>query len=229
MKAVILAAGMGTRLAPYDDHPKTLTLLANGETILKRLLSSLEAIVGKENIIIVVGYKKEMIQEYTTGVSLLFNPDFAVQNTSKSLLLALQQLDDDLLWVNGDVVFKHSLLNEFLEKRKTAMVVNQLPVGEEEVKYRTNGMGQILEISKQVKQGEGEALGLNFFERKNIPLLKKGLELCRNEDFFEKAIQYAIDEGVEVLAYPVGRDMIAEVDFLDDLQKVNRIINNDEN
>ena len=53
MKAIILAAGIGSRLG--KPHPKPLTELTTGETILERQIRHLSKVVGGDNIIIVVG------------------------------------------------------------------------------------------------------------------------------------------------------------------------------
>ena len=61
MKAVILAAGIGSRLG--KPHPKPLTELSTGETIMQRQVEALSEFVGEDNIIIVVGFKKDLIME----------------------------------------------------------------------------------------------------------------------------------------------------------------------
>jgi choline kinase len=52
MKAVILAAGIGSRLG--KPHPKPLTVLSTGETIMQRQIAALTKYIGADNIIIVV-------------------------------------------------------------------------------------------------------------------------------------------------------------------------------
>ena len=61
MKVVILAAGIGSRLGISD--PKPLTKLKNGESILQRQIAYLSEYLGMNNIIVIVGYKKELIME----------------------------------------------------------------------------------------------------------------------------------------------------------------------
>ena len=57
MKVIILAAGKGTRLGM--PHPKCLTKLKTGETILERQIRAISKHINKKNIIIVVGFQKE--------------------------------------------------------------------------------------------------------------------------------------------------------------------------
>ena len=89
MQIIILAAGMGTRL--NKDIPKSLTTLNNGESILERQINSLLEYVDKENITIVVGYKKNMIKEKYPGYYFVSNNKYKTTNTAKSLLCVLNE------------------------------------------------------------------------------------------------------------------------------------------
>ena len=62
MKAIILAAGIGSRLGNSD--PKPLTKLKNGESILYRQVEYLSEYIGINNIITIVGYKKDLIRNH---------------------------------------------------------------------------------------------------------------------------------------------------------------------
>src|SRR5205807_758171 len=94
----------------------------------------------------------------------------------------------------------------------------------EEVKYRTNAQGQILEVSKIVQHPQGEALGINFFTRKDIPLLRQQLDRCHPSDYFEKAIEEGIKQGLSVWAIPIALSDCVEIDFPADLMKANQLL-----
>lgn len=223
MKVVILAAGKGTRLGAQPG-PKPLTLLANGKSILQMQLETLQRFIPVDDIRIVVGYQKEMIMDLFPELLFVVNPDYAKENTSKSLYKAIKKIDDDLLWLNGDVVFHPSALEKLLEINSSAMLVNRSKVGEEEVKYRTDSHGIILEVSKEVRQPEGEALGINLFKRKDLNLLKKHLETCKPQDYFEKAVEGCLNEGIKILAVPISQDLCVEIDFNQDIVRANSLI-----
>lgn len=223
MKGVILAAGKGSRLGD-NDLPKPLTVLENGQSILGMQIAYLRPFLSIDSIFVVIGYHKEMILDQFPELTFVYNPHFAEQNTSKSLLRALNKIQDDVLWINGDVVFHSSLLPQLFAQKQSCMVVNQAGVDEEEVKYKTDGKGLILEVSKQVENAEGEALGINFFKKKDLPLLLEGLEHCAPTDYFEKGIEYAIQKGAKVRAYPVAENLCTEIDFPEDLVRANQLI-----
>src|SRR3954452_12876391 len=85
LQVVILAAGMGTRLG--RDHPKPLTPLQDGRTILQRQLDGLLSVLGQDvPITAVFGFRSEMIMQAAPDLTFAYNPDFASTNTSKSLL-----------------------------------------------------------------------------------------------------------------------------------------------
>lgn len=224
MKVVILAAGKGTRLG-QEDLPKPLTQLEAGMSILEWQLQALQRFIPLDKVIVVVGYHWEEILQRFPHLTYVYNPDFAIENTSKSLLRALETFDDDVLWMNGDVVFHPSILQHFFDQPRTSMLVNVGEVGEEEVKYRQNKKGLILEVSKKVSEPLGEALGINYCTKKDLKHLKANLKKCEPDDYFERAIELCIEEGgIQVWSVPIDRELCTEIDFHEDLQHANELI-----
>lgn len=88
-RAVILAAGMGTRIAPLSfEMPKAL-LKVRGEVLIERLIGQLRE-VGVERIAVVVGYMKETLfyLEDAFGVEVLVAPHYLDRNNASSLFVA---------------------------------------------------------------------------------------------------------------------------------------------
>lgn len=224
MKIVILAAGKGSRLGD-PAIPKPLTLLYNGQSILEYQLKQLGKSHSLDNVIIVAGYHKEMIMDRFPSFLYIYNPDYASENTSKSLLRALRKIDDDdLLWLNGDVIFHPSIIDKVFRFNRSCMVVNEGPVGEEEVKYRSNKEGRILEVSKTVQDAEGEALGINYLKASDLDLFRRELILSKDQDYFERAIEASIQKGMDVWKMPVDAALCTEIDFPEDLERANQML-----
>ncbi len=223
MKVVILAAGKGSRLGNVEV-PKPLTLLDSKKSLLELQLFNLSSYISLDDIFIVVGFHKEMIMEKFPDSLFVFNPSFAKENTSKSLLRALKKINDDVLWINGDVVFHPSIVLDIIGFNQTCMVVNVGSVGEEEVKYRCDFQGIILEVSKNVSKPQGEALGINFIKAKDLPLLIQGLQQCDPTDYFERGVELAIEQGLIVWSLPIRTELCTEVDFPEDLTRANSLI-----
>lgn len=222
MKVVILAAGKGSRLG--QKGPKPLTLLINGKSILENQLDLLKQYVSVDDILVVVGYQKEKIIDEFPELLYVYNSNFTSTNTSKSLLAALKKCSEDVLWLNGDVVFFPSVIEAVLKSPRTSMVVNVGAVGEEEVKYHQDANGRILEVSKHVKNPQGEALGINYFSASDLPRLRQSLEKCSDGDYFERGIEYCIEDGMSVWSVPVEHDLCTEVDFPEDLIRANTML-----
>lgn len=222
---VILAAGIGSRLR--ENLPKAMVYIDEDRTILDQQLENLKKIVELEDIIIVVGFKKELIMEKHPDLLYVYNEDYRETNTSKSLLLALKKIknDDDILWLNGDIVFEAEILCSIQEKaRENLICVNNSRVSDEEVKYTLDEEGYIREISKTVENPLGEAVGINFIKKENLKEFSSCLESCENMDYFEKGIEFAIERGIKFLPVDVEDNFCTEVDFQNDLQEVKKYI-----
>lgn len=224
---MILAAGVGSRLG--NPYPKSLTVLEDGRSILQRQLDNLSEQFDPSLVSIVVGFKKEMIMETFPNVTYVYNQDFGETNTSKSLLKALRLTGTvGTLWMNADVVFDSALLHQllpYIARDQSFVAVNTAAVGEEEVKYRLDTTGYISELSKQVVNGEGEAVGINYVSSQDKPYLIARLEDCDPMDYFERGIEIAIEkDGRRFAAVDVSESLCIEVDFLDDLDRANRAV-----
>ena len=215
---------MGTRLGrPY---PKPLTALRDGRSILQQQFDNLAVGFPGCSVNVVVGFKKELVMEALPDAVFLYNPDFDQTNTSKSLLRALRHAGPSgALWLNGDVVFEPDLLaavRPLIDAGRSAVCVNTESVGEEEVKYTVDAEGCIAELSKQVRGGLGEAVGINYVAGRDLPVLVRQLEACDPQDYFERGIERAIaEDGLRVRPVDISRWACLEIDFQADLDRAN--------
>ena len=221
MKAIILAAGIGSRLG--NSNPKPLTKLKNGESILERQVLYLSEYLGVNNIIAIVGYKKDLIMELFPNLLYVYNNFYDTTNTSKSLLAGLQKIEnEDVLWLNGDVVFEKELLPQIIKCSKSCMAVNTDSVGEEEIKYNVFEDENIKEVSKTTSPALGEAVGINKIMASDLPLFKANLEKCDDQDYFEKALELSIQNGMKIMPVDINKYLCIEIDSGDDLKQVNK-------
>lgn len=227
---VILAAGMGTRLG--KPHPKCLTVLDNGETIMARQIRNIRAAFGKKAVInIVVGFQLEKIIDSFHGEKFIYNEEYDVTNTSKSLMRALRTVDtrNGVVWMNGDVVFDEDLLFYFKEQissNSSLITVNSETVADEEVKYTLDSEGNISALSKQVNTLEafGESVGINFVNPETVKSLEYWLKKVDDQDYFEKGIEQSISKDKTVWKpFDITRLGLSavEVDFSADLARAN--------
>jgi choline kinase len=227
VQAVILAAGMGTRLGRAT--PKPLTPLRDGRTIQRRQLDALREAFGSDvDITVVVGFASDLLMQASPDVRFAYNPHYASTNTSKSLWRGLSTCrDGGVLWLNGDVVFDPAVLDHVLASVRadeSFVCVDTSTVADEEVKYTLDEDGYIRELSKTVIGGLGEAVGINYVSAEDKPLLIEHLAACGDQDYFERAIETAIAlDGLRVRPLDISAFSAVEVDFESDLERANAL------
>ena len=220
MRYVILAAGIGSRLG--NPFPKCLTPIEGDQTILDHQLANLRRRKGET--VVVVGFKKDLVMERHPELAFVYNNRYDQTNTAKSLLCALEHVHgEDVLWLNGDVVFDGRIIATLVRHRGSCMAVNTSKVGEEEIKYRTLKSGRIVEVSKQVKKAEGEAVGINLIKARDLELFKRCLRAAGDRDYFERAMELAIGRGLKLYPVDISRFRCLEVDFVDDLRRAQAL------
>lgn len=226
MKIIILAAGIGSRLG--NPFPKPLTPLKNGKSIMQMQTENIASKYNIDDINVVVGFKKDLIMERFPELTYVYNPFFDRTNTSKSLLQALKKhRDTSVLWFNGDVVFDERILdvlNPHIKANTSFVAVNTSKVAEEEVKYTLKD-GYINELSKTVKNGLGEAVGINFISSNDILKFIERLEECDVNDYFERGLELAIEkDNLNVKAVDISMYNCMEIDFAEDLDNANKML-----
>ena len=228
IQAVILAAGMGTRLG--RPFPKPLTPLSDGRTIMEQQIDNLQQVFGAGvRITTVVGFKLDLILEAFPDVIYIYNEAYDQTNTNRSLLKALRlSTEGGVLWMNGDVVFDPQVLEKvsgLMEADTSFVCVDTAAVGDEEVKYTVDDDGYVDELSKQVVNARGEAVGINFVSASDKPTLIERLSECSDADYFERGIELAIShDSMRVLPVDIGEFFAVEVDFEEDLTRANEYL-----
>ena len=228
INTVILAAGMGSRLG--RSLPKPLTELSDGRTIMGQQHDNIRAAFGDAaRITTVVGYRAETIVEAFPSATYVYNDRYDQTNTSKSLLRALKATGKGgVLWMNGDVVFDPRVLGraiELIERDQSFVTVNTAKVSDEEVKYTVDAEGYIKELSKTVKGGIGEAVGINYISARDKKAFIAQLSRVDDQDYFERGLELAIAENGLLLEPMDISDLYAvEVDFAEDLERANLFV-----
>ncbi|GAA3761895.1 UTP--glucose-1-phosphate uridylyltransferase [Microbacterium kribbense] len=225
LQTVILAAGMGSRLG--RSLPKSLTRLSDGRSIMGQQHDNIRAAFGKgARITTVVGYRAETIVEAFPQADYVYNDRYDQTNTSKSLLRALSATGKGgVLWMNGDVVFDPRILGRaiaLIERDQSFVTVNTDKVSDEEVKYTVSQDGFVKELSKTVRGGIGEAVGINYVSSGDKRALIRQLHRVDDQDYFERGLELAIaEDGMRLLPLDISDLYAVEVDFAEDLERAN--------
>jgi len=125
-QAVILAAGIGSRLGKLTaESPKCMVQI--GEmTIIERALAVLKS-VGVSRVVVVTGFKRQILEDYlatlSNGLELIFvhNPDYATTNNIYSLWLAQPHIASDFLLIESDVLFTRQMIVDLLDPCATSV------------------------------------------------------------------------------------------------------------
>ena len=181
MRAIILAAGQGTRLRPLTDHlPKCLVELC-GTSLLERQADVLRR-GGIEEIIIVAGYRAEAI--IARGFTVVRNVRYATTNMVASLFAAEASLrgDDDVLVTYGDIVYEPRVLAAVLAcDAPMALAVDRRwhrtwslrfddPLADAET-LKIDSRGNIAEVGRKPRsldEIEAQYMGLMRFRREAV-------------------------------------------------------------
>lgn len=226
VKAIILAAGLSARLRPLtNDRPKCLLSMGT-KTILDWQLEALKA-CGVTQIVVVVGYRKEMIQQHvaenhpTLQVDYIVNEQYETTNTLFSLAKALRSYEGGFYYLNADVVFDYRILERLQDGVEGGyLAVDGKQCRDEEVKVIVQG-NQVLEIGKHLNPDTcfGEFIGVAKFVGSFARRFRQTVfdeAVSGNEmRFFEHALDVMQDKSgltaVDITGLPC-----VEVDFPED-------------
>ena len=226
MRAVILAAGQGTRIrAVHGESPKCL-INVDGETILDHQIDGLLR-AGIDKIAIVVGYEKRQIIRHvharigrrpTPKIDFIENPAFAITNNIYSLWLAKDWIGGDgFVCLNADVILDAQILMSAMKRNAlVSMIVD--PAWRDETMKVIISDGHVVRMSKKISKDEfsGTYIGITLFDRAiNACFFSKMQELVeasRVNEFFNVAVQELVDEGLRVGFTTTAGAAWAEID-----------------
>ena len=172
MKALILAAGLGTRLAPITDAiPKSLVSV-NGKPILFKQIENLQK-NGIQDITIISGYKADIlakaIHDKWPKISIIESVNYASTNNMYSAYLGLQSMFfngklEPFLMMNADVFYDESVISSLISfSYVNAIVVDIGRYIEESMKVIEKN-GRITAISKQIKPEEALGCSIDVYK-----------------------------------------------------------------
>jgi choline kinase len=210
MKAVILAAGQGTRIrSVHGEHPKCLIEVDN-TTILDHQLEAL-SMAGIDNVAVVVGYEKAQIIEHVKSrpsvpqrIRFFENPAFAITNNIYSLWLALEWLrGDSFVVLNADVIFDPEILSAAVRSNAPiSMIVD--PLWRDETMKVIIEDDHVIQMSKKISREEfsGTYIGITVFskaiEDRFFRTMNELISAGQVNEFFNVAVQKLVNEGIRV-------------------------------
>ena len=233
MKAIILAAGMASRLRPLTlTTPKSL-LKVGERSLLQRSMDALIA-NGVKEFCIVTGYLHEMIEDFVKNqyadsikVTFIYNKVYETTNNIYSLWLARPFAEgEEVLLLDSDLLYDPQIVARVLATdAPNVLTLIRHELGEEEMKVVTDAQGSIKEISKTCNPADaaGESLGIEKMGVAYTKALYKELEPMMNEEhlenvFYERAFERLIPQGHTYKVLDVTELFSCELDTIEDFE-----------
>lgn len=232
MKALILAAGMGTRLKPITDMKPKAMVAVNGQPILFKQIENLVT-HGIKDITVVVGYKADLIIEALEMrypfVNVITNSRYRETNNMFSAYLAKKDFyNSEFILMNADVFYDCTVIQELMKsKYVNAIVVDANKYNEENMKVRCID-DRIVEIGKNICKTNSFGLSIDVYKfstTASFRLFDKITEYVTRRNETNLWTEVAINDILAIEDFRicplVGRWI--EIDDFDDLNRAERI------
>ena len=242
-KALIIAAGLGSRLKKHTEQLPKCMLDFGGKTLLQRQLISYKE-NGINNISIVRGYKKNKINY--KGITYFTNNDYKNNNILNSLFYAEKIINGNIIISYSDILFEPLVVKRAIESSHDISIVvdidwkgyyvnrkdHPLTEAENVIFNSDNEVIKIGKINTGKKDVHGEFIGMIKLSNKGAEIFKTHFHRCKklywNKPFqraktFQKAyltdmIQELVDVGVKVNCVIIEKGW-KEIDTVEDYEK----------
>lgn len=229
MKVIILAAGLGTRLNELGKSiPKCLIEL-NKKTLLESKIELLKGLgINEKDILVVIGNQgecwteenKEKIRKIVKNI--VVNYENAKTNNSYSLRLGFEKIDkDDVVVIDGDVVFSSNLIKRILESKKSVILTKKSIKEEPGNKVITDERGKILKINRELKSDLVYG-GILKVKKEDMQKLKK---MTNKDKYYSLDLGFVLEElirGIDI--YNIIDNEWVNINTPEDFKKAESIL-----
>lgn len=226
MKAIILAAGRGTRISRMVEEIPKCTLPIDGKPLIRITVELL--LKANIEISICVGYKSDMIYKALEGLDVQFyhNPFFNITNSIASLWFAKEALEGDVLILNADVFFSETILEKVLkDTRDIVMAIDTGRTVSGDYFFSTTDSGCIKKYGKDLPLTERscEYVGIAKVSKNFLPAMLHSLEELINNQEHNKwweDIIYSLAKKRNIYTVDVRGEFWSEIDYFDDYERI---------
>lgn len=238
MKAIILSAGIGSRIRPLTDSTPKSLLKVGSKTILERMIENIQG-VGISEAIVVIGYLEEAIKSFikekfpTVKVQYVKNEKYLETNTGYSLMLTKNLIGkDDFVKFDADVVFEKRVLEKLIQSaHPSALCIDRtIRLEAEEVKVETDKNGSVLKVSKKLNPhtAAGESIGIEKISKDAGSVLFHELEILMKDvshwkDYYDDSYTTLVEKGVPFGAVDITGLKWVEIDTHDDYRRAQEL------
>lgn len=224
MQGLILAAGMGTRISRYSKNCVKCMIEVNGEKLIKRQIEALNK-AGVNKIIIVCGYKKEILQKYiidnfkNNEILFVENNDYKITNNIYSLYLARDYLKkEDTIILESDLIFDYSIIEKILKDNKNNIVaVSKYKIGMDGTVVAINENNKVTAFygkdDYDIKSANKYYKTINIYKLNKqdsincfVPCLEEYIKNNKKEEFYEVVFKDLIFNNKIILNAKIFED-----------------------
>ena len=232
-----MAAGMAKRLRPLTDACPKCLLKIGERTLLQRTVDAMIA-AGIQELVVVTGYRAEMIRDFLTkqypslNIHFIHNGDYEHNNNIFSLWMTRPYTEGkDFLLSDSDILFDPALIRAVLAAEGNVLALNRHECGEEEIKVIVDADNRIMELSKtcSIEKAIGESVGFEKMTAEYSNALFKELEQMIEHEglinvFYERAFERLIPQGHTFRIVDTTRYFSIELDTPEDFENAKQLI-----
>ena len=220
-RAIIMAAGKGTRMRPVTLHTPKPLVKVNGKRMIDSVIEALHK-NGISEIYIVVGYLKdqfEILPKEYENVKLIENPFYDTCNNISSLYVARDYIENAII-LDGDQIIYHEkiLAPEFDRSGYNAVWTDD----ETEEWLMTVEKGIVTSCSRTGGKGGWQLYSVSRWNEADGKRLKHHLELEFNEKYnrqiyWDDVVMFCHADEYELGIRPMNADDVLKIDNLEEL------------
>ena len=245
MKAIILAAGQGTRLRPItDDKPKCMVQFQE-RPIIDHIVENFR-LCGIDEIIVVSGYKSNILERHLKDQNIQFviNKKYDSTNMLYSLFCVENQMNDDLIISYSDIIFSTQILQNLITSKNNFSVSIDLKweklwrirmdsyISDVET-LKMDSKGLITEIGKvpsNTEEIQGQYIGLIKIKKNQILTIKNIYDQLKNKKlnnrtrdnmFMTDFLQFMIEQQIQISSEKIQGGWL-EIDTIQDLDRYSK-------
>ncbi len=224
-RAVIMAAGFGSRLMPVTKETPKPLIKVNGVRMIDSVIKSLHK-NGITEIYIVVGYLKEkfdVLKKEYSGIELIENPYYDTCNNISSLYAAREHLENSVILDGDQIIYNDDVLSPYFEKSGYNSVWTD---GETDEWLQQVENGKVISCSRTGGKKGWQLFSISHWSEEDGKKLKKHLELefesKQNRGiYWDDVVMFEHFDEYDLTVRPMNYGDVIEIDSLDDLIKLD--------
>ncbi len=235
MKALILAAGIGSRLAPITDNIPKALIPVNGKPIIINQIENLRK-CGIEDITVISGYKSDIIKleinNNFENIKIIESKDYLTTNNMYSAYLAKDVIgESDFIMMNADVFCDLSVIKSLIDfDNDDAIIVDEGNYITESMKVVLSD-GKLVEISKEIPEYRSWGCSIDiykFSKQSGMQFFNKCAEYINEKNEMKKWSEVALNDILPFCDFkpcPLNGRWF-EIDDLKDLKSAEELFKN---